>query len=1117
MPKSSTPDNTTAEPSLRLRDILEEEYNYIHEPAANQRGASFVLIDSKELLAKLADEQLYRQLNSDAPSSEPTPTAWADQLKEMLKPSQATRAETPYTRLAVWVDQVAPNQPVSETLVRQILQDKANDLTLLTNEPWLLDVAARPYTRGLLKRYLERTTARSNETPIDNSELNQLLLEDAYADHIQPKDNATLDSIFNKMLNRHQSALCLSGGGIRSSTFALGIIQGLAQHDLLERFSYLSTVSGGGYVGSWLSAWSRQEGFDQVIAKLKTTNNTPVATEADPIRHLRQYSNYLTPQLGLFSADTWTLVATYFRNLLLIWLVIMPFLAALAAAPLLAVSLAAYKVNFSHPLSFALIGFALLVVTVLAVMAIRFVHEYIPAPDNFSPQGKILTNRPLQSARDQAAFIKSCLVPFSIAVLLLIVVWRWFSELNPNIPHWVAEIHRSLFADQAAGLTIWSTGGKYVMAGTALTHVVAWLLARPTRKKAELQALMFLVIALIGGIAGLLLLLTAKLLHASSINVYTCVGFPCFLLAIILTGYVFEGIISRYVADSRREWTARYNAWLLVVGLGWLALTSIVLLGPGLIANIKLQIAGLGLGSGVLTALLGSSTKTAGPGQGAGSRQGKGDVGGIIGFLSAYSLPIVATITLLTLLVLLGLFDRLLIDLLNDKLATWLGSTHFEKTLEAMTPLVILGLLLAVGYVAAFAIDTNRFSLHAMYRARLIRAYLGASRPQAVRKPDPFTGFDDGDNMPMGDLTRKTDQGATGKPAITSRKKPPFHIINLALNLVSGQNLAWQERKAEAFSVSPLHAGAMSLDGYRRTSPGHDTPVQQPANPVATESKPRYYGGEKGISLGTAMTISGAAASPNMGYHSSPLIAFLMTLFNVRLGWWLGNPGPAGDKTFYQSKPTLAVKPIWDEMLGKTNDTNEYVYLSDGGHFENLGLYEMVLRRNRFIVVSDASCDEKCTLEDLGNAIRKIRIDLGVPIEFDDKFNVYARSQSPPAGIDGQYWAIGRIRYSAVDQMNSPKKANADKADKTDGVLLYIKPAFYGKEPRDVFNYAATQSAFPHESTADQFFSESQFESYRILGRHVAETIVSSFRKQTGIALSDLFDADGPTKLWRKV
>jgi hypothetical protein len=224
-----------------------------------------------------------------------------------------------------------------------------------------------------------------------------------------------------------------------------------------------------------------------------------------------------------------------------------------------------------------------------------------------------------------------------------------------------------------------------------------------------------------------------------------------------------------------------------------------------------------------------------------------------------------------------------------------------------------------------------------------------------------------------------------------------------------------------------------------------------------------------------------------MGYHSSPLVTFILTLLNVRLGAWLGNPGPRGDATFHFGYPNFSVGPIISEAFGLTNDSSPYVYLSDGGHFDNLGLYEMVLRRCHYIVVSDAGQDPECAFADLGEAVRKIRIDFGIPIEFDT-IDIFPRGESTPSNGKGRNCAIGRIRYSVVDGADAP-----------DGVLIYIKPACYGDEPRDIYEYFKKNPAFPHESTKDQFFSESQFESYRMLGAHtmgkLCEGCIGNFRE----------------------
>jgi hypothetical protein len=193
-----------------------------------------------------------------------------------------------------------------------------------------------------------------------------------------------------------------------------------------------------------------------------------------------------------------------------------------------------------------------------------------------------------------------------------------------------------------------------------------------------------------------------------------------------------------------------------------------------------------------------------------------------------------------------------------------------------------------------------------------------------------------------------------------------------------------------------------------------------------------------------------------------------MAMFAVRLGCWLGNPGPCGDHTFSLPAPRSSLAALINEALGRTNETSAFVYLSDGGHFENLGVYEMVMRGCTHIVVSDASTDGSYDFESLAVSIRKIRIDFGIPIEFD-QFGDIGRFNDQT----GHYCAIGKIRYSSLDKRLR------------DGTLLYVKASLSGSEPRDVLNYSSATGSFPQQSITDQFFSESQFESYRALGLHI--------------------------------
>jgi hypothetical protein len=332
-----------------------------------------------------------------------------------------------------------------------------------------------------------------------------------------------------------------------------------------------------------------------------------------------------------------------------------------------------------------------------------------------------------------------------------------------------------------------------------------------------------------------------------------------------------------------------------------------------------------------------------------------------------------------------------------------------------------------------------------MYQSRLVRTFLGASRDD--RKPNPFTGFDGRDDLRVHDLADVR----------------PLHVLNATLNAVSSTRVAGHERQAESFTFSPLHVGNRN-GGYR---PTHE------------------YGSDgggpgTGLSLGMAMAVSGAAASPAMGIYSSKARAFLLTLANARLGLWFGNP--SDDKSWQNSEPPLGVGPILRELLGLTTDRNPFVYLSDGGHYENLGLWEMVARRCGLIVVSDAGCDPEYGFGDLSNAIRRIRLDLGIPIHFPP-LDITRAGQ----GHGNPHVAIGTIRYSVVDP------------DAPDGTILYFKATLSGDEPVDVWNFALTDPAFPHDPTSEQFFDEARFESYRTLGFHTVLTAAPGFASGQGI------------------
>lgn len=987
-------------------------------------------------------------------------------------------------------------------------------------------------------------------------------------------DQAEKAALYCGLGKLDRAALCLSGGGIRSASFALGILQSLAGHprgaanrpspadqSLLGQMHFLSTVSGGGYIGSWLSAWIHRAGFASAQAGL--VGRVTPDIEPEPIAHLRRYSNYLTPKLGLLSADSWTAIALYFRNLFLNWLILIPAICLPLILMKLFAALAAFFARVPdepgtalilHVLSYmALIGGAVCMVFSLVI---------------------VTRNRPIyaEDSVGQTGFLGWALLPLILASIgwcgfILSPALTDILHLTGLSPTWIGtpgadttwakviiisvaavigalkyglgwlfaapwkhlrgEMRRPMHAlrNPARGPAAASVAGSAAAPAAPPAAIVApairhgidpvHLPPRPEMSRSK-QLVADLVQSMIGGLVygallgvGIYLLLLLPRLtsapvidcgdqiplaktvtlqiqsnamcvqqagllitpdHAHTLQLFAVVtlGLPWLMFAQLTGEAVFTGLSSfARFSDSDREWLGRAAGWYLLTAIGWIAVVLLVyggsvLLLPAdqrpydaqgwigyltsLVQSFGHYLAPIGGISGIATALLGSSSLTGG------RDKARADQSPILRAIASNALNLAALIFLIALVVFLSVgLDFAL-----------LSQSIFGSQLLALKVIDTAALWrdlrwLAIGFVLAMAItviashyiNINRFSLHALYRNRLIREFLGASRRK--RRPNAFTGFSTKDNLAIHKLRH-----SAAAPAVSQR---PMQIVNMTLNLVATENLAWQERKGESFTMSALHSGSAGL-GYCDSA--------------------TYGAGESdGISLGTAMAISGAAVSPNMGYHSSPLIAFLLSLLNVRLGWWLGNPKRDHAE---EDGPSVAIKWYFYEAFGLTKADKDFLYLSDGGHFENLGLYEMVRRRCRYVIVSDAGCDPTCALEDLGNAVRKIEIDLGVRVSFTDLDELRPRlSVEDAQGGKSQSqdsWAVGTIHYSELDD------------GAADGSIIYIKPSFRGSESAGIRAYALAHEDFPHESTSDQWFGESQFESYRKLGFEIAEEIL---------------------------
>ncbi|UXI67346.1 patatin-like phospholipase family protein [Tahibacter amnicola] len=832
---------------------------------------------------------------------------------------------------------------------------------------------------------------------------------------------------------RGLSALCFSGGGIRSATFNLGVIQGLARLGLLNQFDYLSSVSGGGYIASWLRAWMHREGASAVEEQLGSYHKprNPLAPEPNAVDRLREYSNYLTPRLGIASPDTWTAAALVIRNLVLNWLVVLPILAILTTAPQF-VLLVVLNHEFDDRIGRPLLGLAV-GVALFASIATHWLRRF-----------STLETRP-------STYVALCVIPTAAAASLLSTAvlgldLPWHSE-NPvatpidNVNLWTFSL-------------LWCVGIPF--AGWLASEVHLLALARRNGRKSVSPLIELTALVVSGVIAAGLLVIAAHVLLPFFYKYpafFVILAMPSLLGVYLLSRMLFVAFASLSESvrgaprldasdDADREWWARLSGWILLIAVSWAVASALCLLGGHALELLEQRYAThatalMGGASGLAAALLqqraGSDAHTDAP-------KGKRS---IKDWLFAIAAPLFVVCVFIVISRGTAELGALLVGT-QDLLAMPRDLHREEKVLPmtyALRFLTVPLLLAAVVLIMGRVVNVNRFSLHGLYRNRLVRAYLGASN--AARKPDPFTGFCTSDDLRLHELS-------------ASPSFRPMPLINTTLNLVkSGDKLAWQQRKAESFSMTPLYCGNFH-EGYRPSS---------------------EYGGREGVSLGTAVSISGAAANPSMGSSSSPTVGFLLALFNVRLGAWLGNTNQHGEKTYRLPGPRFAPFPLLAELFGLTTSKSSYVNLSDGGHFDNLGLYEVVLRRCRYVVCSDAGQDPTFGFGDLGNAIRKIRIDFGVPIEFDQAIKILPRS----GAMGGLYCATARIRYSVVDG-----------ADVPDGILIYLKPTLRagGRPiPYDVYSYAESVALFPHESTADQWFSESQFESYRALGMHAVAEI----------------------------
>ncbi len=381
------------------------------------------------------------------------------------------------------------------------------------------------------------------------------------------------------------------------------------------------------------------------------------------------------------------------------------------------------------------------------------------------------------------------------------------------------------------------------------------------------------------------------------------------------------------------------------------------------------------------------------------------------------------------------------------------GTTRWLRliTMCDWSSLAIYFIVAAILVVVTLFIGPNTNSLHKLYRDRLSRAFLFERAHIGTRNAKS-----DVDTWTFSSLKPRDEERDTWIP---SAAYAPYLLTNTAINLEGSEDLNKRGRNADTFIFSPLHVGSW-WTGY--------VPTKHIESAVPD------------LSLATAMAISGAAASANMGRNTIKVLTFSLSLLNIRLGYWLANPArlAAFRERWKRWQANLGSWFFAMETFGLLNEKRLNVYLTDGGHIENLGIYELLRRRCKVIIAVDAEADPNMTFPALVNLEVMARIDLGVRIELpwqalqSGAIGVTSSALYGPKGLPGArgpHAAIGTIKY-----------------DDAKGILIYIKSSLSGDENDYILDYKRHNAAFPHETTVDQFFSEEQFEAYRALGFHAA-------------------------------
>lgn len=792
---------------------------------------------------------------------------------------------------------------------------------------------------------------------------------------------------------QHVSGIALSGGGVRAAIVALGVLQSLSEHGLLSKFSYISTVSGGGYIGSALTwFWSKHRVKEERLPSDRSCfgcgkSDFPFQ-DSDPGRlstHPKQYEQLTLQEKAIKNL-------TFLRN------------------------------HGSYLTSGDGVGITAMIVAVFRTILVSLL-VWVPLLIGIFVIVEVI------NGAASAALSQYC------------------NSAEPSFlctnPYPVIAKHPIYLLPLGMGLALIALFGVGVVTLSLFTPAIK----EDTPAKIPQRIKQGIPYVLTG-----VILAVFSIVYFTQFGVQPETGAICVLLFLIAARLIVTGTAKLSVANASYFLRRSFDRWAH--------------------AFLPLTFACLFTGSMPLIFYSDPQT-TAGSGQSSIVWFFTGPVGGVVTLVSGigtalYGYYVKAKSILpgfASRMLAIGSSILFLAGLLWCSFA--LAQRIYYVNNNDFAVMAALSFFLIALTLGTFS-SVNTTGLHRFYRDRLMETFMpmSVSINAGVAKQSDVADTFSIANMWDG----PSDHGVR-----------PYQLINAHAILIGDEDPKIALRGGENFVMSAAVVGS-SATGWMKTK--------------------EYLKANGPLTLASAMAASGAAANANAGYIGTGItrlrsVSAVMSTLNIRLGLWVSNPRVIA-KCGQTRRPRLVATyfgtALTSAILRSGNDRNsKFVELSDGGHFENLGLYELVRRKATVILAVDAEQDGAINLSSLVSSANRIKEDFGTTIRFLEsrgpELLLGQESLQYPGGVKiaKSPYIVGDIHYN--DKNNSR------------GVLIYIKATMIGGLDFATDGYRASNPDFPHQSTVDQFFDPEQFEAYRDLGR-----------KSCSLAIKDLGFCEGPTR-----